>query len=183
MLFCAGPLQGCQISQVVCMGFISPSPRLSFQDASNPPVRREEIWRLCKGPAQFLLFLTLEVNNPMTARRNDLEPSGATAPRRRRPAATPELREQEMIALAFDLVEKKMRDGSATAAETVHFLKLGSENAKLEREKLRLESQEKMARIEQMNRNDRVEELFENAIRAFKGYSGEEIPPDEQLEG
>ena len=38
-----------------------------------------------------------------------------------------------MIALAFDLVEKKMRDGSATAAETVHFLKLGSENAKLER--------------------------------------------------
>ena len=119
----------------------------------------------------------------MTARRNDLEPSGAIAPRRRRPAATPELREQEMIALAFDLVEKKMRDGSATAAETVHFLKLGSENAKLEREKLRLESQEKMARIEQMNRNDRVEELFENAIRAFKVYSGEEIPPDEQLEG
>lgn len=119
----------------------------------------------------------------MTGRRKDLEPSGASVPtRRRRPAATPELREQEMIALAFDLVEKKMRDGSATAAETVHFLKLGSENAKLEREKLRLESQEKIARIEQMSRNDRVEELFENAIKAFKGYSGEEVHPDEQFE-
>lgn len=120
----------------------------------------------------------------MTGRRKDLEPSGAPVPsRRRRPAATPELREQELVALAFDVVENRLRDGSATSAETVHFLKLGSENAKLEREKLRLESKEKMARIEQMGRNDRVEELFENAIKAFKGYSGEDVVSDEQFEG
>lgn len=119
----------------------------------------------------------------MSNSRKDLEPSGVSnTQRRRRPAPTPELREQEMIALAFDLVEKKMRDGSATAAETVHFLKLGSENAKLEREKMRLESQERIARITQMQRSDRIEELFDNAIKAFKGYSGEEVTPDEQLD-
>jgi hypothetical protein len=114
-------------------------------------------------------------------RKADLEPSGDdhTPASRHRPATTPELREQELVALAFDLVENRLRKGTATSQETVHFLRLGSENAKLERDKLRLESQEKMARIEQMNRNDRVEALFEDAIKAFKGYAGEEVPPDE----
>ena len=116
----------------------------------------------------------------MPKSRDDLEQSGADKPtRRRRPAATPDLREQELVALAFDVVEKRLRENTATAAETVHFLKLGSENAKLEREKLRREIVMREAQVNMMERNDRIEELFENAIRAFRGYSGEEVPPNE----
>lgn len=115
----------------------------------------------------------------MATARKDLEPSDNT-PRRRRPAATPELREQEMVALAFDLVEKKLRAGTATSQETVHFLKLGSENAKLEREKMRNENLLLEARTENLSKNDRMEELMEKAIKAFKGYSGEEMSTDEQ---
>jgi hypothetical protein len=119
----------------------------------------------------------------MPRRRNeDLEPSGEDLPTtsRRPPATTPELREQELVALAFDLVEERLRKGTATSQETVHFLKLGSENAKLERDMLRLGAMEKESKIEQMNRSDRIEALFEDAIKAFKGYAGEEPTDDEQ---
>ena len=54
--------------------------------------------------------------------------------RRRSSATTREERENELINLAYDLVEQRMRDGTATAAETTHFLKLGSSREMLERE-------------------------------------------------
>lgn len=111
----------------------------------------------------------------MTARRKHVEPVGFEQSPIGPPATTPELREQELVALAFDLAEKRLRDGSASAQETVHFLKLGTENAVLEREKLRKENILLEARTEQLSKNDRMEELFENAIAAFKGYSGEEV--------
>jgi len=95
------------------------------------------------------------------------------------PATTPELRNQELVALAFDLVEKKLRDGTASAQETVHFLKMGEEKYQLERDKLRQENALLAARAEQISKNDRMEELFDKAIKAFKGYSGEDVSQDE----
>lgn len=41
--------------------------------------------------------------------------------RRRSRAYTAEERENELTNLAYDLVEQRLRDGTATAAETVHF--------------------------------------------------------------
>ena len=114
----------------------------------------------------------------MAARRKDLEPSDETP--RRPPATTPELREKELIALAFDYVEEKFRNKTASSQETVHFLKLGTANTELEREKLRKENLLLEARTGQLAKNDRMESLFENAIRAFKGYQGEEIPDDDE---
>ena len=46
--------------------------------------------------------------------------------RKIRPALTPEARENQMIALAVDLVEQRLLDGTASSQETTHFLKLGS---------------------------------------------------------
>lgn len=118
----------------------------------------------------------------MVTRRKDSEPSGMDESPRRRPATTPELREQELVALAFDLVESRLRKGSATSQETVHFLRLGTENTRLEREKLRKENNLLDARVEQLGKADHMEELLDRAVKAFKGYSGEEVPPDEQPE-
>lgn len=118
----------------------------------------------------------------MVSRRKDTEPSGMDDSPRRPPATTPELREQELVALAFDLVEKRLRSGDATSQETVHFLRLGTENTRLEREKLRKENKLLDARFEQLGKADQMEALMDKAIKAFKGYSGEEIPEDEQPE-
>lgn len=39
-----------------------------------------------------------------------------------RPALSPEARENQMISLAMDLVEKRLREGTASSAETTHSL-------------------------------------------------------------
>lgn len=96
------------------------------------------------------------------------------------PATSPEEREQQLTALAYDLVEQRLLDGSATSQETTFFLKLGGERERLEREKLRRENLLLEARQEQIGKGDRMEELLERAIRAFKGYSGEDFPPEDE---
>ena len=47
--------------------------------------------------------------------------------RRSKPASTPEAREQQLISAAYDLVEERILNGTATSQELVHFLKLGSQ--------------------------------------------------------
>ena len=41
------------------------------------------------------------------------------------PQLTPEERENRLIALSYDAVEQRILNGTATAAEYVHFLKAG----------------------------------------------------------
>ena len=57
-----------------------------------------------------------------------------------RPALTPEARENQMIALAVDLVEQRLLDGTASSQETTHYLKLGSMKNRLEMQKLEEEN-------------------------------------------
>lgn len=112
----------------------------------------------------------------MVNRRKDVEPNDTP---RRPPATTPEGREHEMIALAFNVVEDRLRNGTATSQETVHFLRLGTEDVKLQREKLRKENILLEARAEQLGRVDRMEELLDGALKAFRGYTGQEEPEEE----
>lgn len=113
----------------------------------------------------------------MPARRKptgDSEENYAPGP----PALTPEDREQQLTALAYNLVEKRLLDGTATSQETTYFLRRGSIRERLDEEKARKENILLDARTEQLGKGDRMEELLERAVRAFKGYSGEEMPTD-----
>lgn len=96
--------------------------------------------------------------------------SGSSKPRR--PAISPEARENQMIAYAMDLVEQRLRDGTASSQETTHFLKLGSEKARLE--KRILEKQEELisAKTEALRSEERIEKLMTEAINAMRGYQG-----------
>lgn len=89
-----------------------------------------------------------------------------------RPALSESAREGQMISLAMDLVEKRLRNGTATSQETVHFLRLGSERERLEREKLRNENIMLKAKTDALESQVRSEELFKKAIEAMKRYSG-----------
>lgn len=98
----------------------------------------------------------------------------------RRPATTPDGRESQLISLAVDLAEKRLREGSATAAEVVHFLKLGSSRERLEQERLRHETALLEAKREGLESAQKIESLYEEAIAAMRSYSGQEpIHPDE----
>lgn len=89
-----------------------------------------------------------------------------------RPATTPEAREQQMIALAVDLAEKQLREGTASSQVITHYLKLGSTKERLEKEKLEEENKLLKAKTESLQSAKRTEELFAEAIAAFKSYSG-----------
>lgn len=99
---------------------------------------------------------------------------------RRPPATTPEARENQLIAAAFDLAEKQIRDGSASAQVLTHYLKLGTERERLERERLRRENKLLEAKAEAMESAKRVEELYTEAIKAMREYAGN--APDESDE-
>lgn len=89
-------------------------------------------------------------------------------------ASTPEGRENEMIMLAYQEVERRIRDHTATSQELCHFLKMGSEKERLEREKLEVEMELQRVRADSIESGKYMEELYNNAIAAMKLYSGAE---------
>jgi hypothetical protein len=94
---------------------------------------------------------------------------------RRRPAATLDARESQMISLAVDLAEKQLREGTASAQVITHFLKQGTIREQLEQEKLKGEVGLLQVRAEQASTGKNVEELYKKALDAMRSYSGE--PP------
>ena len=89
-------------------------------------------------------------------------------------ASTPEGRENEMIMLAYQEVERRIRDHTATSQELCHFLKMGSEKERLEREKLEVEMELQRVKADSIESGKHMEELYNNAIAAMKLYSGAE---------
>lgn len=89
-----------------------------------------------------------------------------------RPALTPEARENQLISLAVDLVEKRLMEGTASSQETTHFLKLATQKARLEREILEKQKELITAKTESLRSAKEVEELYAKAINAMKRYSG-----------
>ena len=88
------------------------------------------------------------------------------------PATSAEEREDQLVSLAYDLVEERLINGTATAAETVTLLKLGTGREALERERVQHENLLLSARVEAMESAKRVEGLIGEALHAFKRYSG-----------
>lgn len=94
------------------------------------------------------------------------------AKRKRTPARSPEGRENQMISDAFDLAERKLRDGTASSQLIVHFLKLATTREQLENEKLRSDLKVADAKVRHMESQATSAELYEKAINAFKSYAG-----------
>ena len=95
------------------------------------------------------------------------------------PGKTIEARENQLIMLAYDLVEERMKKKTATSQETTQFIKAGSVNAQLEKEKLRKEVELLKAKAEALISQKNMEKMFEEAMVAFRTYSGqEEVPND-----
>ena len=90
----------------------------------------------------------------------------------RRPAITPEARENQLIALAVDLAERQLLEGTASSQVITHYLKLGSTKERIEKEILEKHKELIMAKTESINSQKRSEELYEKAVRAFAVYSG-----------
>jgi hypothetical protein len=112
------------------------------------------------------------------ARRNHDEQS---APRRRSPAKTPEERESMLVSMAMERAEQQIADGTASSQLLTHFVKLGSSREQLEQERLRNENEVLRKKVETMEAAVDVKNLMEEALQAFRGYSGKSMDNEEDF--
>lgn len=95
-----------------------------------------------------------------------------------RPAISPEARWSQMTALAMDLVEQRLRDGTASSQETTQFLKAASAKAQAELERIKLENELTVAKTKAIANSEEVKILYENALKAMRNYSGQGDPDE-----
>lgn len=88
-------------------------------------------------------------------------------------ALTPEARENQLIALATNLAEKQMREGTASSQVITHYLKLATTREQIEKEKMKEEIKVLKAKAQALESAKHVEELYTEAIAAFKRYNGQ----------
>ena len=91
---------------------------------------------------------------------------------KQRPALDPEARENQLIALAINLAEKQLMEGTASSQVITHYLKLGSTKERIEKEILEKQKDLITAKTEAIQSAKRVEELYMNALEAMRTYSG-----------
>jgi hypothetical protein len=96
-----------------------------------------------------------------------------------RPAINPEQRENQMIALAVDLAEKQLLEGTASSQVITHYLKLGTMKEKIERDILEKQKELITAKTEALKSQKRVEELYAEALTAMRRYNGQGEPDEE----
>ncbi len=92
---------------------------------------------------------------------------------RRKPAKTPEAREQQLISMAIDASEELILTGKAPAPVLTHYLKMGSTREKLEQEKLRQENELLKAKIKTLESVERQEVMYREALDAMSNYKGQ----------
>lgn len=97
------------------------------------------------------------------------------------PALTPEARENQLIALSYDVAEKQLLDGTASSQIINHFLKLGSTKESLEKEILEKKAELMQAQTEGLKEGKKIAQMYQDAMNAMRAYSGEEEHNDEEL--
>lgn len=118
--------------------------------------------------------------NTKESERNmsNTKPKKGGGARRRPPAPTPEVREQQMIGLAMDLAERQLREGTASPSVIAHFLKLGSSREEIEQRHIEKKVEHLDAQIDSIQSSAHAEELYKNALDAMRLYSGNYVDED-----
>ena len=97
-------------------------------------------------------------------------------------ATSDDERDAQLASLAMNAIEQRIREGKASPSELLYCAKLGREETKLERKQLQENVKLLSARTEDIQRNKNMEELYKQAIDAFKIYSGDESYYDDNGE-
>ena len=87
-------------------------------------------------------------------------------------ALTTDTAERRCISSAYDLAQQQLEAGTASPSVIVHFLKMGTAQAELERAKLEKETELLSARKIAIEEGEKTKDLIEEAMKAFKSYNG-----------
>lgn len=100
----------------------------------------------------------------------------STGKRKRSPARTPEDQEQLMINLSMKQAENMLLEGRAPTQVVVHFLRLATEKARYENEKLKADTELARSKADVLAAQRHSDELYAEAIAAFRSYGGNIAP-------
>lgn len=101
------------------------------------------------------------------------------ARRKQTPARTPEARENQLINMAVDETERRLRNGTISSQLLAILLKLATTRAQLELEKLKSDIALQKAKETEIVERSSDRELFEEALKAFTTYKGGSIDDEE----
>lgn len=106
--------------------------------------------------------------------------NGANRPHRRR-ALTPEARENQLVALAYDLAEQQLLDGTISSQVLTQLIRAGSIKGRAELLKLERENELLRAKTESLQSAQKTDEIYAEALKAMRDYSGLEFEDDKNL--
>lgn len=93
---------------------------------------------------------------------------------------TTEGMESYLINLSMKRAAEMLENGNAPAQIISHFLKLGTEKAKYEREKLKADTKLAISKAELIESQKKSDEIADEALKAFKRYAGFNEDIDEE---
>ena len=79
----------------------------------------------------------------------------------------------------MDLAERQIDRGTASSQVITHYLKLGTERERLEKEKLRQENELLKAKVKSMATLENIEKMYADALNAMRAYSGKSTDEEE----
>lgn len=88
------------------------------------------------------------------------------------PTITDDARRNQLINMAFDLLEQRLLDGTATSQEVTTLIKMSTERARIELEILRANKELALAKTEQIKAIANSDEIARRAIEAMRRYDG-----------
>lgn len=99
--------------------------------------------------------------------------------RKQTPARTPEGRENQLINLAVDETERRLKNGTVSSQILTVLLKLATTRAQLELEKLRSDIALQKAKEQEIEDKASNSDLYAKALAAFKSYGGDPVDEEE----
>ena len=96
------------------------------------------------------------------------------------PDVSDEQREKRLCDLALSRVEERMQNGTATAMEYIHFLKLACEKSKQEQEELRCKTELLKAKTKAIADAERANLDYANVIKALTQYGSTIVASSEE---
>lgn len=97
-------------------------------------------------------------------------------------ARSPEARENQLISLAIDQAEELLMSGKAPTSVLVHYLKLGTTTARIEKELLTAQKDLTVAKREAILAEKEMGELYKEAMAVMREYGGLSSSEDEDVQ-
>lgn len=93
----------------------------------------------------------------------------------KKPGDTTEARQSDLVLLAYNVAEEQLKSKNVSSQVLTHFLKLGSDLAAIEKEKLKQQTLLLEAKTKEIKASVDKDKMLDEALKAIREYRGDDI--------